>query len=115
MNNIRELFIKNLKYFRKQKGINQLTLSTEIGKGVNYISNIETGIVFPPPETIDEIAEVLKIKSSQLFAEDSSPQNVIEQTRDELAEIIAEKVTNTIRTTIKMHVKSEVTKALKEI
>lgn len=60
MNNIRELFIKNLKYLRKQKGINQLTLSTEIGKGVNYISNIETGIVFPPPETIDEIAEVLK-------------------------------------------------------
>ena len=91
MNNIRELFIKNLKYLRKQKGINQLTLSTEIGKGVNYISNIETGIVFPPPETIDEIAEVLKIDSSQLFAEDS------------------------IRTTIKMHVKSEVTKALKEI
>lgn len=88
MSGIREIFIKNLRFYRNQKGMTQLTLSIELEKGVNYISSIENGIIFPPPETIDKIAEILSIKAVKLFDENASPDNIISNKPNEFSEYV---------------------------
>lgn len=67
MRGLRQTFIENLKYFRKQKGLRQLDLALEIGKSSNYINSVENGKYFPPPETIEQIARRLEVKPAALF------------------------------------------------
>ena len=64
---LRQIFIQNLKYYRKKLGVRQLDLALEIGKSSNYINSIENGKYFPSPETIEQISQVLKIDPMQLF------------------------------------------------
>ena len=64
---LRKIFIRNLKYYRKQKGFRQIDLALEINKGYNYINSIENEKYFPSPETIEEISAVLEIEPMQLF------------------------------------------------
>lgn len=71
---LRKIFIRNLKYYRKQKGFRQIDLALEINKGYNYINSIENEKYFPSPETIEEISAVLEIEPMQLFNRED-PQN----------------------------------------
>ena len=71
MAGLREIFIQNLKYYRKQKNMRQLDLALELGKNPNYINAIENGKYFPSPETIEEIAEFLEIEPISLFARET--------------------------------------------
>lgn len=64
---LRETFIRNLKHYRKLSGLRQLDLALEIDKSSNYINSIENGKYFPSPETIEKIADVLKIDPMELF------------------------------------------------
>lgn len=80
MAELRRTFIQNLKYYRKLKGIRQLDLALEIGKSTNYINSIENGKYFPSPETIEQIAEILKIDPISLFAQEVP---VFDETRKE--------------------------------
>ena len=73
---IRETFIKNLKYYRKQAGFTQEKLAEAIDMSTNYIGTMEACGRFPSPETIDKIAEALNIRPSVLFDEFGSPENV---------------------------------------
>lgn len=76
MNTIRETFVNNLKFYRKQKGISQEKLSYAVGKSIAYINQIENKDTWPQPEMVDKIAEVLEIPSSALFEENGSPENL---------------------------------------
>lgn len=69
MNSIRETFVNNLKFYRKQKGISQEKLSYVVGKSIAYINQIENKDTWPQPEMVDKIAEALGIPSSALFDE----------------------------------------------
>jgi transcriptional regulator with XRE-family HTH domain len=91
MDNLRNIFIRNLKYFRGKKGLRQLDLSLEINKGANYINSIENAKYFPGPETIQEIAKILEIKPMQLFDENSCIENILEDNREKLKNEIIEK------------------------
>ncbi|MBP5451196.1 MAG: helix-turn-helix transcriptional regulator [Treponema sp.] len=75
MNSIRETFVNNLKYYRKQKGISQEKLSYAVEKSIAYINQIENKISWPQPEMVDKIALVLGIPSSALFEERGCPEN----------------------------------------
>lgn len=75
MNSIRETFVNNLKFYRKQKGISQEKLSYAVEKSIAYINQIENKISWPQPEMVDKIATVLGISSSALFEERGSPEN----------------------------------------
>lgn len=70
MTGLRQIFIKNLKFYRKIKNKRQLDLALDLGKNPNYINAIENGKYFPSPETIEEIARVLEIEPLQLFDRD---------------------------------------------
>ena len=67
MPKLRMTFIQNLKHYRKRQRMRQLDLAFAIGKSANYINSVENGKYFPSPETIDQIASALDIKSELLF------------------------------------------------
>ena len=73
---LKEVFINNLKYYRKQKGLTQNELTLAINKSYNYINSVEQGKMMPSFEVIEDICEVLKIKPVQLFDENASPENI---------------------------------------
>ena len=75
MNAIREIFVNNLKYYRKQKGISQEKLSYAVEKSIAYINQIENKDSWPQPEMVDKIAVALGIPSSALFEENGCPEN----------------------------------------
>ena len=109
MNSIRETFVNNLKFYRKQKGISQEKLSYAVGKSIAYINQIENDqLIFerlfketwPQPEMVDKIAEILEISSSTLFEENGSPEN--------LKKGFAEKYGKTIESEIMARIEKDV-------
>jgi transcriptional regulator with XRE-family HTH domain len=67
MMTLQELFIINLKKFRKKRGISQMTLARLCDTSGNYIGEIEMGRRIPSFEKIEKIAQALQIASSELF------------------------------------------------
>jgi len=64
---IQELFIINLKAYRKRRGISQMQLADLCDSSTGYIGEIETGKRFPSVNMIEKIAEALEIESWNLF------------------------------------------------
>ena len=64
---LQQIFIANLKKFRKERGFSQMTLSRMCNTTSNYIGQIEMGRRIPSFEKIEQIADVLEIPSYQLF------------------------------------------------
>jgi len=62
-----ELFITNLKDFRKSKKISQAKLAEMCTSSQAYIAEIEVGKKFPSPDMIERIASALNIESYCLF------------------------------------------------
>lgn len=101
MENLRQIFINNLKYYRKERNIRQLDLALEIGKSSNYINSIENGKYFPSPETIEQIADFLNIEPFQLFDRSGCPKNLIQNNINgfskELSETLYTKLKNDLK------------------
>ena len=72
----REIFKRNLKYYRKKRGFTQEQLAELVNCNPKYISEIESRNKFPSAETIDALASVLEISAAQLFEEEGSPRNM---------------------------------------
>jgi len=69
MTHFQELFIENLRFIRKKKGISQLKFSEMINISPNYLNAVENGKNFPSPEVIQQIADTLEVLPYQLFLE----------------------------------------------
>lgn len=112
MEGLRQIFIANLKYYRKLNHIRQLDLALEIGKSSNYINSIENGKYFPSPETIDKIAGVLKIESICLFDKTCGKEEnqASAASNKELANKVYEKVMAALPELIKSMVDKEIEK-----
>lgn len=89
---LQDIFLNNLKFYRKRCGLSQEALSEKLNKGVNYINRIESHASFPTIQVIEEIAEILGIKASQLFEDDVVPQNIISSVREKFVQDITEKL-----------------------
>jgi len=87
---LQDIFLNNLKFYRKKNGLSQEALSEKLNKGVNYINRIESHASFPTIQVIEEIAAILNIKASKLFEEESSPQNIISSDREKFASDVTE-------------------------
>jgi len=70
-----ELFITNLKEFRKSHKISQAELAEKCNSSQAYIAEIEVGKKFPSPNMIEKIASVLNIESYCLFQNVSDVHN----------------------------------------
>lgn len=93
---LQEIFINNLKYYRKQKGMTQNDLTLALDKSYNYINGIEQGKSFPPIETIEKICEILEIRAVQLFDENSSPENIKSTFQKKYATSLQEELTRRV-------------------
>jgi transcriptional regulator with XRE-family HTH domain len=98
--NLQEIFILNLKKFRKTKGISQMALAELCDTSGNYIGEIEMGRRIPSFEKIEKIASALQISSHQLFMGESSEFESQElKTKDYLNEL-----PKTVKTEIASHI-----------
>ena len=100
MTTLRETFINNLKYYRKQKGLSQEKLSYAINMSMAYINQIENKASFPQPEIIEKIANVLEIRPVQLFDESGSPANLKAFNKDKYIDEITQKLLSGLSCTI---------------
>ena len=89
---IRHTFIQNLKYYRNKAGLTQEKLAEKIGMSTAYIGDMEARERFPSAETIDKIAEALNVRTSLLFDEFSSPENVKSTFKDIYAATLEEEL-----------------------
>ena len=69
MTHFQEIFIENLRFWRKKRGISQLKLSEMVNISPNYLNAVENGKNFPSPEVIQNISDNLEILPYQLFLE----------------------------------------------
>lgn len=108
---LQEIFIANLKYLRKKKGLTQNDLTLAIDKGYNYINGIEQGKSFPQLDVIEKIAEVLEIPPSKLFDENTCTETLIQVNREK---IISE-ITRNLYEKLKKDIRKEVEKVISEL
>lgn len=106
MNAIRDVFVNNLKFYRKQKGISQEKLSYAVDKSIAYINQIENRDSWPQPEMVDKIAAALGISSSALFEENQCPENVKLQYAQAFGKKLEEELVSRIEVVVKEVCKS---------
>jgi len=69
MAKVRELLANNVKRFRGILGISQIEFAEKVGCSPTLIGKIESTKRFPTANTIDRIAEALKVSPADLFVE----------------------------------------------
>ncbi|MCR5253490.1 MAG: helix-turn-helix transcriptional regulator [Treponema sp.] len=111
--NTQQIFITNLKTFRKQKGYTQAQLAGLIDKSFNYINGIECGVSFPPPDVIDQIASVLNVKTYQLFDENGCEENIINSNKDEFIKIVSERVYQKLKEDLRIYIEQSIRSVIK--
>ena len=83
-----ELFISNLKDFRKLHKFSQAKLAEICESSQAYIAEIEVGKKFPSPDMIEKIASALEIESYRLFQNNAATDNIRPLTLLQKQEII---------------------------
>ncbi len=96
--NLRNVFITNLKKYRKEKKISQMKLSEICETSTSYIGEIEIGKKFPSIEMIQKFATALEIPAYKFFMEDTDcftisvlpekKQDLIQHLQNEIKKII---------------------------
>jgi transcriptional regulator with XRE-family HTH domain len=94
---LREVFIQNLKAYRKEEKISQMKLAERCNTAPGYIGEIEMGRRFPSLELIEKIASALHIKPYLLFI-DKSDMSIEHKTND--TREFLEELPNRVRTDI---------------
>ena len=64
---LKQIFIQNMKEFRKKEGISQMKLAEYLNASPTYIGEIEVGKKFPSIGMVEKIAAILKIKPYHFF------------------------------------------------
>ena len=74
MNNLRNTFSKNLKYYRIKENLRQEDLAEKVDLTDIYISDLERAKFSPSLETIEKIAIALNIEADLLIKENDNLQ-----------------------------------------
>lgn len=72
---LRNVFIGNLKFYRKKAGFSQQELAERCDIATNYLSEIERGQKFPSIEMIERISSELKMPAYLLFLDGQTTVN----------------------------------------
>jgi transcriptional regulator with XRE-family HTH domain len=64
---LKQVFIRNLKDFRKKEGFSQQKLAEFCDTAPTYIAQIETGRRFPSMDMIEKMAHILRIEPYYFF------------------------------------------------
>lgn len=64
---LRQIFAKNLRHWRAQRGFSQETLADLAGIDRTYVSALEREVYSASLDTIENIAKALQVEPSQLL------------------------------------------------
>jgi transcriptional regulator with XRE-family HTH domain len=64
---LKQIFVQNLKDFRKKEGFSQMKFAEFCDTTTSYIGHIETGRKFPSMDLIEKMAKTLKIEPYHFF------------------------------------------------
>lgn len=73
---IREIFRKNLRYYRLKNKLTQEDLAEKVDLTDKYISDLERGEFSPSLEKLDKIAEAFDIETYKLLKEENDVNNL---------------------------------------
>ena len=68
-NELRTIFGKNIKAYRKRRKWSQADLAESANISINFLGDIERGKKWPHPNTLSKLADALEIKVFELFLE----------------------------------------------
>ena len=105
---LKEVFINNLKFYRKEKRMTQNELTLAIDKSYNYINSVEQGKMMPSFDVIEQICEVLQIKPVQLFDEQASPENIKTFNKDDYINGISDKLFDKLKALISCEIRNTI-------
>jgi transcriptional regulator with XRE-family HTH domain len=83
---LKQVFIKNLRKFRNDKGLSQMKLAELCNTAPSYIGEIEIGRRFPSLKLIEKIGEILNVEPYRFFINETG-ENLTEF--DEMINLIA--------------------------
>ncbi|MDR1279162.1 MAG: helix-turn-helix transcriptional regulator [Treponema sp.] len=84
MERLGEILAKNMKKYRRKCGISQAQLAENVDVSTHHIGMIELARNFPTLDLVERIANALDIEIYQLFLEPHSPNEELEQLRQEI-------------------------------
>ena len=64
---LRQIFVQNLKEFRKKEGFSQMKFAEYCDTTTSYIGHIETGRKFPSIDMIEKMSKILRIQPFHFF------------------------------------------------
>jgi len=67
-----EIFVFNLKKFRKKRNLSQMKLADKLNTSTSYIGEIEINRKIPSMEMVEKIANALEVEPFRLFIDDES-------------------------------------------
>ncbi|MBO4728985.1 MAG: helix-turn-helix transcriptional regulator [Spirochaetaceae bacterium] len=68
---LRNIFIENLKFYRKNSHFSQQQLAERCNIATNYLSEIERGVKFPSVEMIERFSQALSVPAYLFFIDSS--------------------------------------------
>jgi len=105
---LKDVFVKNLRKYRKEKKISQMALAELCGTSTSYIGQIEIGNRFPSIDMIEKIAEALQIKPYLLFftekgseLTETRPSAKKETLSDAMKDDLIKRLTDAVRRVVK--------------
>lgn len=105
---LKQIFINNLKFYRKQKGLTQNELTLAIDKSYNYINSVEQGKMMPSFNVIEQLCKVLQIKPVQLFDDRASPENIKTFSKEEYINELSNRLFNKLKPLISHEIRNTI-------
>jgi len=114
---LKQIFIRNLKEFRKKEGISQMKLAEYCNTSIGYIGEIEIGRKFPSTDMIEKIAAVLRIEPYHFFKNqtENNSHSDIEKVYIRLPYSVKKQIQKQIKTYIKTQINQSTSVILSEV
>jgi len=106
---LKQIYIRNLREFRKKEGLSQMKLAEFCDTATSYIGDIEIGRRFPSMEMIEKIADILRIKPYLFFKEQTDKNDNSE------TENLFPCLPNSMKKQIKTQIKIQIDRSTSEI
>ena len=84
MARLQDIFVKNLRKYRRESGFTQAQLAEKVNVSTHHIGMIELSRNYPTLELVERIANALNIEIYELFVDPLSPNTELERLRQDI-------------------------------
>ena len=110
---LKQIYVQNLKDFRKKEGISQMKLAEYCKTAHSYIGEIEAGRKFPSMDLIETISRVLKIEPYLFFKSRTGNSALIEIEKPNTR--ISYSTKKQLQKQVKFHIKKQINQSTNQI